>query len=372
MIVLRVVGASYKAKKGRDIDQGVEWKDAPKYRSICCATTTQLTDGTRFPFKARYSSETFGGLALNSAQFVDRSSCYLCGSEHRTLERELGTREGQLYLRWVRCQECELVYLDPRPSVHALSALYDSQGYWQGDSGYKDYLAEERWRRRQAKDRAHWFAKRLQVSSSEKPVRVLEVGSAAGYFLQELTEHGVEAQGLDLSRPMVRLSDRRTASNVSVRQGSVENTTFPDGHFQGLAVWGCDSNFDDPKSTFEKFGRWVEPGGLLTFNFHDYDHWASLLKGRFKLMPNALYFLNRSHVGALLAHAGFELVAQQTEVCWMNLASAYHHTGHLLLSPIAQTALARMPLKLPVPGSYRVLARKLPTRTCPHPSANLR
>ena len=75
---------------------------------------------------------------MNSAQFVDQNECYLCGSSQRQIERELGTQEGQLYLRWVRCSGCDLVYLNPRPSVHALSALYDSQGYWQGEAGYKD------------------------------------------------------------------------------------------------------------------------------------------------------------------------------------------------------------------------------------------
>lgn len=298
---------------------------------------------------------------MNSAQFVDQSTCYLCGGHHRVVERELGTKEGQLYLRWVRCQDCALVYLDPRPTAHALSALYDSQGYWAGDSGYKDYLEEERWRRRQAKDRADWFARSLKDISTDDRAKVLEVGSAAGYFLQELTDLGVAAQGLDLSRPMVRLSARRTTSNVKVTHGSVEEAKFPTSYFDGLAAWGCDSNFDNPRNAFEKFHGWLRPGGYLTFNFHDYDHWASALKGRFKLMPNALYFLTENNVRYLLSRTGFELLSLRTEFCWMNLASVYHHTGHLWLTPLVETPLARVPLKLPVPGSFRVLARKLST-----------
>jgi Methyltransferase domain len=236
--------------------------------------------------------------------------------------------------------------------------LYDSQGYWQGDSGYKDYLAEEKWRRRQARDRAKWFAGLLNGQASPEKPRVLEVGSAAGYFLQELSESGVQAQGLDLSRPMVRLSDRRTAPAVSITQGSVEDAHFPTEHFHGLAAWGCDSNFNDPASTFEKFSQWIRSDGLLTFNFHDYDHWANLIKGRFKLMPNALYFLNRKHVGSLLSKVGFDIVTIKTEFCWMNLASVYHHTGHRWLAPLVQSSAARIPLRLPVPGSFRVLAKK--------------
>src|SRR5690349_218113 len=96
---------------------------------------------------------------MNGAQFVDQRACYLCGSSQRSLEHEVGTGLGELHLRWVRCGCCALVYLDPRPSAHALSVLYDSASYWQGgENGYRDYLADESWRRKQAVVRARWLS----------------------------------------------------------------------------------------------------------------------------------------------------------------------------------------------------------------------
>lgn len=294
---------------------------------------------------------------MNAAQFVDQKTCYLCGGQRRTIEKELGTEEGQLYLRWVRCGQCQLVYLDPRPSLHALSVLYDSQGYWQG-TGYSDYLAEERWRKKQALTRARWFGEHLAKSSGGPPPRVLEVGSAAGYFLEALAEAGIQAEGLELSRQMVRLSQRRCGDHLPVRQGFVEDANYSSGSFDGLAIWGCDSNFHDPAQTFEKLARWLSPGGLLAFNFHEYDHWARPFKGSFKMMPNALYFLNAEHIDRLLEQSGFEKLEMTTELHWMSVASVYHHTGHRWLAPLLRTPLAHVPLCLPVPGSYRVLARK--------------
>ena len=237
--------------------------------------------------------------------------------------------------------------------------LYDSQGYWQGEDGYQEYLAEGTWRRKQASDRARWFVKRLKKHVPSDDLKVLEVGSAAGFFLAELAEAGVQAQGLDISRPMVRLSGNGRTRGVSVLQGRVEESDFPSDSFKGLAAWGCDSNFNDPLRAFDKFSDWLEPGGLLAFNFHEYDHWASLLKGRFKLMPNALYFLNFKHVKRILTEYGFELLEKRVEKCWMNLATVYHHTGHRWLVPTSQGPLAHVPIRLPVPGAYRVLARKL-------------
>lgn len=295
---------------------------------------------------------------MNGAQFVDQRCCYLCGSSQRRLEHEVGTGLGELHLRWVRCADCALVYLDPRPSALALSVLYDSAGYWQGKTGYRDYLADEPWRRKQALDRARWMASRLRQACPEGPCRVLEVGSAAGYFLEALTELGITAEGLELSQPMARLAHRRFSGRVKVRQGLVQDAALEGEGFQGLAAWGCDSNFDDPRQTFARFSQLLAPGGLLALNFHAYDHWARHLKGRFKLMPNALYFLNARHVTELLQTHGLEPLEMETELQWMSLTSVYHHTGHVWLRPLLRTPLADVPLRLPVLGSYRVLARK--------------
>lgn len=298
------------------------------------------------------------GEHLNAAQFVDQKFCYVCGSTGRSIEKELGTQEGELYLRWVRCGQCQLVYLDPRPSLHALSVLYDSQGYWQG-TGYNDYLAEERWRKKQAFSRAQWFRQKLQLHLPSERPNVLEVGSAAGYFLEALREAGARVEGLELSRQMVRLSETRCPTPLVVSQGFVEDSHYESGSFQGLAAWGCDSNFHNPGQTFDKFASWLAPGGLLALNFHQYDHWARRLKGHFKMMPNALYFFNAEHIQRLLELNGFRKLEMTTELHWMSVASVFHHTGHGWLKPLLGTPLAHLPLCLPIPGSYRVLAQKL-------------
>ncbi len=297
---------------------------------------------------------------MNGAQFVSQKTCYLCGSSERCTEAEVGTGIGEFHLRWVRCRDCSLVYLDPRPSTHALSVLYDSGSYWQGGAnGYHDYLADEKWRRRQAVARADWFAGKLRDEHGESQLRVLEIGSAAGYFLEALSSHQIEVEGLELSRPMVRLSQQRVQGRGLVRQGFVEEAQFDTPRFQGLAAWGCDSNFDNPRQAFASFARWLAPQGLLTMNFHQHDHWARALKGRFKKTPNALYFFNAGHIRQLLDEHGFELLDLSTEFQWMSLASVFHHTGHSWLRPLLKTPLADVPLRLPVLGSYRFLARKL-------------
>lgn len=294
---------------------------------------------------------------MNSAQFIDQKECYLCGGQDRRLEKECGTLEGEFHLRWVRCQSCSLVYLDPRPSLHALTALYDSEVYWQGSSGYRDYLGEELWRQKQARARADWLLGKID-SKVTSPL-VLEIGSAAGFFLAALKELGAQPSGLELSRQMVKISKVRTQNELSIQQGLAEEAVFPSESFDALAAWGCDSNFHDPALSFQRFAEWLKPKGLLALNYHEYDHWAHHIRGSFKNNPNALYFLNQSHVRSLLKRSGFQILSHSLEFQWTSLASLHHHTKHSWLAPITQLKIAHYPIKIPVPGSYRVLAQKL-------------
>jgi hypothetical protein len=75
-------------------------------------------------------------------------------------------------------------------------------------------------------------------------------------------------------------------------------------------------------------------------------------------MPNALYFLNERHIKDLLHEQGLDLLEMKTERQWMSLRSVYHHTGHIWLKPLLGSRWADLPLRLPVLGSFRVLARK--------------
>ena len=295
---------------------------------------------------------------MNSAQFIDQKQCYLCQSQERHLERECGTLEGQFHLRWVRCQQCSLVYLDPRPSLHALTALYDSEVYWQGESGYRDYLGEELWRHKQAQSRAHWLLKKLQIFTPQEQPKVLEVGSAAGFFLAALQELDAAPSGLELSRQMVEISKHRTRNLLPVKQGLAEEAHYESESFDAVAAWGCDSNFHDPAVSFSRFAEWLKPNGLLALNYHEYDHWAQVIRGNFKANPNALYFLNQSHILTLLRRSGFELLSHKLEFQWTSLSSLYHHTKHSWLAPISRLKLADYPIRIPVPGAYRVLAQK--------------
>ena len=282
-----------------------------------------------------------------------QDACDLCGSAERLCEREIRPSETQV-LRWMRCRRCKLVYLSERPSADSLASLYRSPDYWAGNLAYEDYSRLSTPRTLQARDRANWFSFHLG-----RPGKTLEVGCAAGLFLRELSALGHQTYGIELSRHMLDLAQELTPHS-HLSQTPLEEADFAPETFHGLTAWGCDSNFPHLRLTYQMFHRWLTPGGLLAINFHDYDHPANRLKGRFKSHANALYFFNRKNLKILLESCGFQIVKLRTEWCWMDIATVYQHTGHGILKRFALSRLGRIPFLLPLLGSYRVLAVKRP------------
>src|SRR5262245_59528402 len=128
--------------------------------------------------------------------------CGLCGSA----ERKLVFQDGPFSV--VTCARCDLTYVTPRlTDATLLERVYD-EGYWSSsaakDRGYTDYRRDAplylaTYRRRRSVVRRH-FA---------RPGRVLDVGCAAGYFLEVMRGEGWQVTGLEPSDPIRPQAEQR-------------------------------------------------------------------------------------------------------------------------------------------------------------------
>jgi hypothetical protein len=132
-------------------------------------------------------------------QHVD---CGLCGSA----ERQLKFRDGPFSV--VTCKQCSLTYVTPRLTDAALlSEVYD-EGYWSSsaakDRGYTDYRSDAPLYRKT-------YQRRIKVVRRHfaRPGRVLDVGCAAGYFLEVMQEEGWDVTGLEPSDAIRREAEQR-------------------------------------------------------------------------------------------------------------------------------------------------------------------
>jgi 2-polyprenyl-3-methyl-5-hydroxy-6-metoxy-1,4-benzoquinol methylase len=227
--------------------------------------------------------------------------CNLCGSDKR---KPYCPENG---LRLVQCENCGLVYVSPRPNPNELYALYGETYFHNEQSGvvgYTNYLKDEPNIRRT-------FAGRLQrLTRFAKPGKLLDVGCAAGFFLDEARKIGWQVQGLDVSSFAVGYASEHFG--VDVHQGSFTDLPFPANSYDLISMWDVIEHVPNPKSYIERAAELLKQGGVFVMATPDVDSIPARLTGKrwvgFKLSEEHVYYFSAQTLGKMLEDAGFEVI----------------------------------------------------------------
>lgn len=112
----------------------------------------------------------------------------------------------------VRCRTCRMVYVDPRIPDEAIFDIYRNQYFQRSADGYGGYELIAPMRKRTF---ARWY-RTIRPFLPAGRGNALDVGCAAGYFIDVLTEDGWTAEGIELDLGMAEDLVRRgyRVSNV--------------------------------------------------------------------------------------------------------------------------------------------------------------
>lgn len=228
--------------------------------------------------------------------------CYLCGRNDPT------TMFEQPPYRVVRCQGCALVYTLPRLTGEQIAAMYQT-AYWQSqeakDFGYTDYLND--------KDLyLNTYRMRRAVITSRKPTpgRVLDVGSAAGYFLSTMKEIGWECHGIELSRYMADKSVEMFGLD-SVYAGTILDRDLPERQYDVVTFWDVIEHLEDPIPHLRRARELLKDDGLLIVETQNVESRFARLMGKswqhYKMAEHLYHFAPKT-VSTLLERAGFRIL----------------------------------------------------------------
>jgi len=250
--------------------------------------------------------------------------CPACGSSTR--QRHLYAVQGCDILR---CKECgigrtETAGFDP--------TAYYSEDYFSGghSDGYADYLGAEPVLRREFR-RVVGFVRRHCVGG-----RLLEIGCAYGFFLQEAKAY-FEVCGIELSQGAAEHCRR---SGLPVVQGIADEETLRRlGKMDAIVLLDVIEHLPDPRDILALCADQLNPGGVIVVTTGDFGSVLARLTGaKWRLMtpPQHLWFFTRESMMRLSAAVGLELVS-------------YDRPGKLVPVSLILFQLARM-LGLRAPG----------------------
>lgn len=202
-----------------------------------------------------------------------------------------------------KCLDCGLVHLHPMPTREEALALYDAHYFKDPEHGYVDYVADEAVYRRE-------FARRLDVLQRAGAAgRLLDVGCAAGWLLDEARLRGFQPSGLEPSADVARAAHERTG--LPVFAGAVEDVLLAPSHYDVVTIFDVLEHLVAPCTALRRLRLTLAPDGYLAVTVPDYGGWWARLSGKrwpFLTPWEHLTYFTRRTLRAVLVRAGFERI----------------------------------------------------------------
>lgn len=170
--------------------------------------------------------------------------CPLCGE----------MSSDQVFLTIRKCKDCGLRFVNPL-------------GAFRGTNETEDYFLHEylplhlsNWENSLAERRAHLAMIREYCSLPPSP-RLLDVGCALGFMLQEAKASGWEPVGLETSRFAAQYAQQK--SNCRVFTGTLEQARFESKSFDVVTLMDLIEHVVAPRGLMDEVRRILRPDGVV-------------------------------------------------------------------------------------------------------------
>lgn len=253
-----------------------------------------------------------------SRQDTQGSFCDLCGGGHLELmfmsrDRLFGI-DGEFPL--VKCQDCGLIFISPRPSFAEMGRFYPLEDYdlYQKAAGLRDRGLEEL-------GRLHG-PRKGRIEKYQPPGTLLDIGFGDGSFLYFMKETGWEVTGIDFNEKMVEAAKK---NGIKAIAGQLQDAGFKDGEFDVVTLWGVLEHVQSPRETIEEVSRITSDQALLVIYTQNAAAPEAKVLGSDWFIyeaPRHLYSFDSSTLSQLLASGGFKIseIVYETPLyyCQMN------------------------------------------------------
>lgn len=257
----------------------------------------------------------------------------------------------------VRCLNCGLHFLNPRPVEAAIGRMYGADYYTGGNGsiGYAyDYASETH--RSIASEVA---SNRLQVLTGMMKIdgkRVLEIGCATGEFCAAARDAGATPLGIDLSGEIVDAAARRYPT-IEFRRQTAESLAGTGERFDLVTAYEVIEHVPAPAAWLRASADLLTAGGHLVLTTPDVERARAVGPGNwtgFNTSLEHLYFFSLDTLDRLMTRFGLTV-------------EAVYSQGSGLAASEASTALRTLAARFGMLDAARKLKHAL---TAPPPYAS--
>jgi len=221
-------------------------------------------------------------------------SCLICrGRDTETLYKGL-----------LRCRQCEYIFVDLTLTDEELERLYDHTLFECGE--FLNYAADRKYLTKNF--RARYKVLRRFIDTARHR-RLLEIGSAYGFFLDVVRQDFSDLLGIDLTDEGVHYT--REQIGLPALQADFLQHDFSTRKFDVICMWDTIEHLRRPDLYVEKVAALTEPGALLALTTGDIGSILARLRGkkwRMIIPPIHAHYFSRATAARLLEQHGFEIV----------------------------------------------------------------
>ncbi len=221
--------------------------------------------------------------------------CNLCGST------EYHVRFYKAPYTRLECNVCGLVRSQEQPDGSQLMSMYGTD-YFNGAT-YFSYIKDQPAIELNANRRLQSIHQYIKP-----PGTVIDVGCAAGFFLNVCRQHSWTTKGVELSDYASNYA--RQQLHLDVFTGTLTDLAEPAGSARLVTLWDVIEHVPDPMETLAAAARLLAPDGLLALSTGDIQSPVSRLLGSsWRLITyDHLYYFSERTICNYLKTLGLEVI----------------------------------------------------------------
>ena len=196
------------------------------------------------------------------------STCPLCKADNSThylsLKDYFLTQEE---FELVRCNECGLLFTNPRPDASNMQAYYESKQYFSHQENTSGLIP-----------RIYEFVKsfnlkrKLNIATSGKSIgRILDIGCGTADFLLKAKQNKWEVSALEPNEHAREIASKRLGVSI-IRPEEISE--IPDASCDVITMWHVLEHVENLQEEASHLHRMLKPGGRLVIavpNYKSYD-----------------------------------------------------------------------------------------------------
>lgn len=232
----------------------------------------------------------------------EQINCYICANDDTEL---LFEKEG---FDFVKCESCGLVYVNPRLSPERTLKFYNARRF---EYQFKNlFIKSAKYRQERL------YGERLDyIESYMRSGKLLDVGCAAGHFVESAIGRNWDAYGVEVSKYATEYA-RNTLKLKKVFNTTLIDANFPSDYFDVVTCWDTLEHLTDPLTSLKEIHRILKAKGMIFVIVPNFDSAEVMLFGKDcdTIVADAhLIYFTPETLPKILEKAGFKVVFKETK-----------------------------------------------------------